>query len=62
MLKHEEIEAAIVLMAAKQGYSLNSTDMLEVRSRVASSLAAKERHRQRMTAPDFHWKKPKPCR
>lgn len=60
MLKHEEIEAAIVLMAAKQGYSLNSTDMLEVRSRVASSLAAKERHRQRMTAPDFHWKKP--CR
>ncbi|HCT6691733.1 hypothetical protein ACWJN6_27835 [Klebsiella pneumoniae] len=62
MLKHEEIEAAIVLMAAKQGYALNSADMLEVRSRVASSLAAKERHRQRMTAPEFHWKKSKPYR
>lgn len=49
-------------MAAKQGYALNSADMLEVRSRVASSLAAKERHRQRMTAPEFHWKKSKPYR
>jgi hypothetical protein len=55
-MQREEIEAAIVLMAAKQTYALNSADMLEVRSRVASSLAAKERHRQRMTAPEFHWK------
>ncbi|ACI12151.1 conserved hypothetical protein (plasmid) [Klebsiella variicola] len=62
MLKHEEIEASIVLMSARQGHFHNSTDMLEIRSRVASSLAVKERHRQRMTAPDFHWKKPKSYR
>ncbi|HIF6263892.1 TPA: hypothetical protein ACX3KG_004931 [Raoultella ornithinolytica] len=62
MLKADVIETAIILMATKKGHSLNGDDLLEVRSRVAGSLAAKERHRQRMTAPDFHWKKPKPCR
>lgn len=62
MLKPDVIELAIILMATKQGHSLNSEDLLEVRSSVAGSLAAKKRHRQRMTAPDFQWKKTKPYR
>ena len=39
MLKPDVIESAIALMATKQGHSLNSADMLEIRSRVAGSLA-----------------------
>nr|WP_249414730.1 hypothetical protein [Enterobacter roggenkampii] len=41
-----------------QGYALNAADMLEIRSRVAGTLAAKERHNQRMTAPEYRWRKP----
>ncbi len=62
MLKPDVIESAIVLMATKQGRSLNSADMLEIRSRVAGSLAAKERHRQRMTSQEYQWRKPTPRR
>lgn len=50
MLKPDVLESAIALIATKQGHSLNSADMLEIRSRVAGSLAAKERRRQRMTS------------
>lgn len=60
MLKPDVLESAIALIATKQGHSLNSADMLEIRSRVAGSLAAKERHRQRMTSPEYHWRKPTP--
>lgn len=42
MLKPDVIESAIALMATKKGHSLNSADMLEIRSRVAGSLAAKK--------------------
>lgn len=62
MLKPDVIELAIIMMATKQGHSLNGNDLLEVRSRVAGSLAAKERHRQRMTAPEYRWRKPEPRR
>ncbi|GKQ09779.1 hypothetical protein RZP29_20510 [Klebsiella quasipneumoniae subsp. similipneumoniae] len=58
MLKQKKIEAAIEELARLQGHELNSADMLELRCRVAGTLAAKERHRQRMTAPTFLWKKP----
>ena len=58
MLKQKKIEAAIEELARLQGHELNSADMLELRCRVAGTLAAKERHRQRMTALDFQWKKP----
>ena len=62
MLRHKKIEAAIEEMARQQGYELNAADMLELRCRVANTLAAKERHRQRMTAPAYQWKKPAPRR
>ena len=58
MLNQKKIEAAIEELARLQGHELNSADMLELRCRVAGTLAAKERHRQRMTAPTFLWKKP----
>lgn len=62
MLKQAKIEAVIEELARQQGYELNAADKLEVRCRVACTLAAKERHRQRMTAPEYHWRKPSPRR
>ena len=62
MLKQKKIEAVIEELARLQGHELNAADMLELRWRVAGTLAAKERHRQRMTALDFQWKKPAPPR
>ncbi len=62
VLKQKKIEAVIEELARLQGHELNAADMLELRCRVAGTLAAKERHRQRMTAPEYHWHKPAPRR
>lgn len=62
MLKSEVIEAVITEMVTKQGRDLDATDMLEIRRRVAGALAAKERHRLRMAAPEYRWSKPAPRR
>lgn len=62
MLKQAKIEAVIEELARQQGHTLNATDMLEIRCRVAGALAAKERHGQRMTAPEYRWVKPSPRR
>ncbi|EPQ2752976.1 TPA: hypothetical protein ACF25I_004043 [Klebsiella quasipneumoniae subsp. similipneumoniae] len=58
MLKQKKIEAVIEELGRLRGHELNATDMLELRCRVAGALAAKKRHRQRMTSPTFQWKKP----
>ncbi len=58
MLKRDVIEKAIIIAAQQQGSTLNGKDLLDIRTGVAASLAAKERHRQRMAAPAYQWKKP----
>ncbi|EPF6161719.1 hypothetical protein MWS90_003640 [Citrobacter sedlakii] len=58
MLKQETIEAVIAEIAHLQGHELNEQEMLQLRIRVAACLSAKERHRQRMSAKPFQWKKP----
>ncbi|HIE8635247.1 hypothetical protein [Klebsiella quasipneumoniae] len=58
MLKREALESAIISAAKLQGYELNGRDRLMVRNRVATCLAAKERHRQRMDAEPYQWRKP----
>lgn len=62
VLKQKKIEAVIEELARLQGHELNAADMLELRCRVAGTLAAKDRHRRRMTAPEYHWRKPTPRR
>lgn len=62
MLKRETLEAAVISAAKLQGYDLNGQDKLVLRTRVSACLAAKERHRQRMSAGEFEWKRPKPSR
>jgi hypothetical protein len=57
MLDHKTIEQTIVHLAKENGVNLDRKDMLELRTRVAMTLAAKERHRQRMSAPAYHWKR-----
>lgn len=62
MLKHEQIENTLIATAKQQGLALNGKDLLDIRTKVASTLAAKERHRQRMNTGEFEWKKPRPPR
>ncbi|HEM7577737.1 TPA: hypothetical protein U2J86_004775 [Serratia marcescens] len=62
MLKSDVIESVIADMLTKQGHELDAADMRDLRRRVAGTLAAKERHRQRMNAPEYRWNKPMPRR
>jgi hypothetical protein len=62
MLDRQTIEQALISAARQQGFTLDGKDLLELRTSVAASLAAKERHKQRMTAPAYQWKKPAPRR
>ncbi|MGI1757335.1 hypothetical protein [Serratia marcescens] len=62
MLSRDAIEKAIISTARLQGVELSGKDLLDLRTSVAATLAAKERHRQRMTAPTYQWKKSMPRR
>lgn len=62
MLDRQAIELTLISAAQQQGFTLNGKDMLDIRTSIAASLAAKERHRQRMNAPAYQWKKPEPRR
>ncbi len=58
MLDRTVLENAIMVAAEQQGHELNGQERLIIRTRLNSALAAKERYRQRMTAPEYHWRKP----
>ena len=62
MLNRQTIEQVLISAARQQGFKLNGKELLDIRTNVAVSLAAKERHRQRMNAPAYQWKKPVPRR
>ncbi len=62
MLQREAIEAVMMEIAHQQGCALNGGDKLAIRTGVAQTLQAKERHRRRMTAPAYQWAKPAPKR
>lgn len=61
-LKSSVIVAAVEEIARQQGHNVNGQDRLLIRTRVSATLAAKERHRRRMSAPAYEWKKPTPRR
>jgi len=58
LLGRDTLELTLIAAAHQQEQALNGKDMLDIRTGVASTLAAKERHRQRMAAPTYQWKKP----
>ncbi|CAI1158908.1 TPA: hypothetical protein ACSTJ0_004200 [Serratia fonticola] len=62
MHDHQAIKLTLISAARKQGFTLEGKDLLDLRTSVAVSLAAKERHKQRMSAPAYQWKKPAPKR
>lgn len=53
---------AIIAQARIEGRALNADDLLTLRTRITAALEAKERHRQRMNANPYQWKKPTPPR
>ncbi len=58
MLSHNVIEMTLIKAAKRQGVDLDNKDLLDIRTKVAATLAARERYRQRMSAPAYQWKKP----
>lgn len=60
MLKSKQIESTIIAVAKRQGVGLNGKDLLDIRTNIAATLAAKERHQQRMSTGEFQWRKPSP--
>lgn len=58
MLKPKTIEAAVIEAARLSGHQLNGQERLLVRNGVSASLAAKERHRQRISAEPYQWQRP----
>ncbi|MEX6313331.1 hypothetical protein AB6G19_05870 [Providencia manganoxydans] len=62
MLQREAIEAVMMELSHQQGQSLNRSDRLAIRTGVAQAIQAKERHKGRVTAPTYQWKKPAPKR
>lgn len=62
MLDRETIELTMIQMASQSGEVLDKHELYTIRTGVAQVLQAKERHKQRMTTPDYQWKKPLPLR
>lgn len=58
MLKPKTLEAAVIEAARLSGHELNGQERMIVRTRVGCVLAAKERHRQRMSAEPYQWRRP----
>lgn len=63
MLNRDVLEKCLISVAQRQGFTLNGKDLLDIRTRVATTLAANEHYqRQRMNTPTYQWKKPTPPR
>lgn len=58
MIKRETIETVIAEMIHQQGHELTGLDRLLIRTKTATVLTAKQRYHQRMSSPDFTWRKP----
>lgn len=58
MIDRQTIEMTLLQIARQNGEPLDRHSLYTIRNGVALALQAKERKRQRMTAPDFRWQKP----
>ncbi len=47
-----DIESVLIEVTRQQSHELNAAENRDIRCRVTGTLAVKERHRQRMTAPE----------
>lgn len=62
MLDRQTLELSLLAIARQNGEPLDRHTLYTIRTGLAQALQAKERHRQRMTAPTFQWKRPDPRR
>ena len=58
MLDRQTLEITLLKIAHQQGEPLDRHTLYTIRTGVAQALQAKERHKKRMTAPEFQWQKP----
>ncbi|OYJ08507.1 hypothetical protein [Klebsiella pneumoniae] len=58
MLDRTTLELTIQEIARQSGETLDNHAHYTIRNGVAQVLQAKERHRRRMVAPAYQWKKP----
>ncbi|WP_413535742.1 hypothetical protein [Rahnella inusitata] len=58
MLDQETLELTLLEIASQSGEPMDRHTLFTVRNDLRNALAAKERHRLRMTAPTYQWKKP----
>ena len=58
MIDRQTLEMTMLQIARKNGEPLDRHTLHTIRTGVAQALQAKERHRQRMAAPEFRWQKP----
>lgn len=58
MIDRDTIKMTLLHIDRQNGEPLDRHTLYTIRTSVAQALQAKERHRQRMTAPEYRWKKP----
>lgn len=58
MLDRQTLELTLLQIARQKGEPLDRHTLYTIRTDVAQALQAKERHKQRMTSPDYQWRKP----
>lgn len=62
MIDRQTIEMTLLQIARQNGELLDRHTLYTIRTGVAQALQAKERHQQRMSSPDYQWKKRVPLR
>lgn len=62
MLDRHKLELTLLEIARYNDEGVDSHTLRTIRNGVAQVLQAKERHRRRMSAPAYQWKKPKSLR
>lgn len=62
MLDQQTLELTLLEIASQSGEPMDRHALYDMRNGIRNALAAKGRHRQRMTAPAYQWKKPASCR
>lgn len=58
MIDRQKLELTLIEIAMQSGEGLDRHTLYTIRTGLAQALQAKERHRRRMTAPAYQWKKP----
>lgn len=58
MIDRQTLEMTMLQIARHNGEQLDLHTLYTIRTGVAQALQAKERHQQRMSSPDYQWKKP----